>query len=58
MQIYTATVKLLGDDELEAFGLCMRDRVTLRQMCTEAVRSKYFLYPLGGLSCLTSCEKL
>ena len=38
--MYATTVKLLGDQELEALGLRMGDRVLLREMCAEAAKSK------------------
>lgn len=40
LQVYATTVKLLGDEELEALGLRMGDRVMLRKMCAEAAKSE------------------
>ena len=44
MQVYATTVKLLQDQELGELGLCMGDRATLREVCTEASRSKLTLF--------------
>ncbi len=33
-------MKLLADHELEDLGLCMGDRVMLRKLCDDAVKSK------------------
>jgi len=40
VQVYASTVKLLTDTELEELGLCMGDRVMLRKLCDDAVKSK------------------
>ena len=42
LQIYASTIKLLSDKQLEELGIgMMGDHANLREMCSQAVRSKY-----------------
>ena len=51
-------MKLLKDEELGELGLRLGDRVMLRELCLEAVKSEYHLKHINGLGYVYNPFKL